>query len=101
MSSSGTARRAFALHRSFGGKEIDSRSDASAMIRQMCQGTLLQRGSCEQRESEKEELEPVESLDSIQVFSFFFLLVLWGIYLTQVAPRCSMRCDGGLSAELG
>ena len=25
----------------------------------------------------------------------------WGIYLTQVAPRCSMRCDGGLSAELG
>ena len=26
---------------------------------------------------------------------------IWGIYLTQVAPRCSMRCDGGLSAELG
>ena len=25
----------------------------------------------------------------------------WGIYLTQVAPRCSMWCDGGLSAELG
>ena len=25
----------------------------------------------------------------------------WGIYLTQVAPRCSMRRDGGLSAELG
>ena len=27
--------------------------------------------------------------------------VKWDIYLTQVAPRCSMRCDGGLSAELG
>ena len=30
-----------------------------------------------------------------------FLFLQWGIYLTQVAPRCSMRCDGGLSAELG
>ena len=34
-------------------------------------------------------------------FSICENLRKWGIYLTQVAPRCSMRCDGGLSAELG
>ena len=28
-------------------------------------------------------------------------LGLWGIYLTQVTPRCSMACCGGLSKESG
>ena len=35
------------------------------------------------------------------VIFFMSFFPKWGIYLTQVAPRCSMRCDGGLSAELG
>ena len=43
----------------------------------------------------------VETVNPRRIKGRFVYSVKWGIYLTQVAPRCSMRCDGGLSAELG
>ena len=50
---------------------------------------------------EKDKNPDLETISQVLKLTKFLNRTKWGIYLTQVAPRCSMRCDGGLSAELG